>query len=137
MKMTPLNKREDSVLALLTAIVLLGMSTPAGAEEMYLVRDGKKIEKNMQQQDLDARKNPFWRGWAQRKGQTVDGVFVLDKVRKNLVNFEPTKSALGDCEFTVVFRAKHGDYGNKAGGRGPFIFLNTTTLENMEAFPQS
>ena len=110
-------------LFVLAAIALLGLSTPANAAEMYLVRDGKPIEKNMQQQDLDPKKNAFWTGWAQRKGQTVDGIFVLDKGPKNLVHFAPTKSALGDCEFTMVFRTRRSDYGDRGGGRGPFIFL--------------
>ena len=103
--------------------VLCLAAAPASAAKMYLVRDGQKIEKNMVQTDIDPVKNPFWKGWSERKGKTVDGVFLIDKRPQNLVNFTPLKSALGDCEFTMVFRTKHGDYGDRAGGRGPFIFL--------------
>ncbi len=103
--------------------VLCLATAPTYAEEMYLVRDGRKIEKNMVQTDMDPVKKPFWKGWSERKGETVDGVFVVDKAPKNLVNFTPLKSALGDCEFTMVFRTKQGDYGDRGGGRGPFIAL--------------
>ncbi len=108
---------------MLAAIVLPAAPTVAGAEEIYLLREGKPVEKNMQQTDIDPVKNPFWKDWAERKGQTVDGVFLLDKGPRNLINFAPIKSALGDCEFTMVFRTRQADYGNRGGGRGPFIFL--------------
>jgi len=110
-------------ISILAAAACLGISKVAAVEEMYLVRDGKPIEKNLVQADLDPVKNPFWTGWSERKGATVDGVFMLDKGPKNLVNFAPVKSALGDCEFSMVFRTRHGDYGDRGGGRGPFIFL--------------
>ena len=105
-----------SILPLAPALlaVLCLAAAPASAAEMYLVRDGQKIEKNMVQTDIDPVKNPFWKGWSERKGKTVDGVFLIDKGPKNLVNFTPLKSALGDCEFTMVFRTKHGDYGDRA-----------------------
>ncbi len=116
-----------TALSLLTAIVLLGLSTIANAEEMYLVRDGKKIEKNMVPVTWLAKamkEDPNrWKSHTVRKGTTVDGIFVLDKRPQNMCHFEPIKSALGDCEFTMVFRSKHGDYGDRGGGRGPFIYL--------------
>jgi len=112
---------------LLTAIVFLGMSPSASAAEMYLVRDGKKIEKNMVPVTWLAKAKKDdpnrWGSHTVRKGKTVNGIFVLEKRPQNMCHFEPIKSALGDCEFTVVFRTKHGDYGNRAGGRGPFIWL--------------
>jgi len=110
-------------LLLLTAVALLGMPTSANTEEMYLVRDGKPIEKSIKQTDMDAVANPFWAGWTQRKGRTVDGQFVLDRRDKNLRDFPASKSALGDCEFEVVFSLDPGEYGNRGGGRGPWIRL--------------
>jgi len=108
--------------AVLVACLCLA-AAPANAEEMYLVRNGKPIESNIQQTEMDAEANPFWTGWTQRKGQTVDGLFVLDRRDKNLKVFPAVKSALGDCEFEVVFSCNPAHYGNRGGGRGPRILL--------------
>ena len=108
---------------MLIATVLPTITRVADAEEIYLLREGNPIEQNMQQTDIDPVKNPFWEGWKERKGQTVNGVFVLDKGPKNRIQFAPIKSALGDCEFTIVFRTNLVDYKNRGGGRGPFIFI--------------
>ena len=91
-------------------MVLPTITRVADAEEIYLLREGNPIEQNMQQTDIDPVKNPFWKDWKERKGQTVSGVFVLDKGPKNLINFAPIKSALGDCEFTIVFRTNPVSY---------------------------
>jgi len=110
-------------------VLAVGFILPqrANAEDMYLVRDGKLIEKNMVAVTWLAKAKKDdpkrWGSHTVRKGETIDGIFVLDKRPQNIIHFEPNKSALGDCEFTMVFRAKHGDYANKAGGRGPFIWL--------------
>lgn len=110
-------------LSLLTAIALLGLSTLANAEEMYLVRDGKPIDKNLFYWEMDAKANPFWTGFTLRKGKTVDGQFVLDRGKKNVTQFFAAKSALGDCEFSVTFSCNPAHHGNRAGGRGPYIML--------------
>ena len=61
-------------LFILTAIASLGLSTSANAAEMYLVRDGKPIEKNMVQADLDPVKNHYWKGWTQH---IVSKIFII------------------------------------------------------------
>ena len=100
---------------------LVGARSPA--EELLLVRGGQPLEKNIRQAEMDAQANPFWRGWTQRKGQTVDGRFVLERRKKNLIDFPAGKSALGDCEFEAVFSCNSAEYGARGGGRGPRILL--------------
>jgi len=107
----------------LTAIASFGLSNIAAAEEIHLVRNGKPIEKNIKQTDMDAEANPFWKDWTQRKGETVDGRFVLERRDKNFRDFPAAKSALGDCEFEVVFFLNPGEYRNRGGGRGPWLRL--------------
>ena len=72
---------------LLTANLFLDVMIPARAEEMHLVHDGKPIEKNIRQTEMDSKVNPFWTDWTQRKGETVDGLFVFDRRNKNLKDF--------------------------------------------------
>ena len=79
----------------MTSVGLLCLSTPAHGGELYLIRDGKPVENNMQQTKMDAKANPFWIGWTQRKGKTIKGVFVLDRRNKNLKDFPAVKSARG------------------------------------------
>ena len=116
----------------LAAIALLGLSSATAAEETYLVLDGKLIESNMIQADLDPVKNPYWKGWTQRKGKTVDGIFCPDltpaksiKHSKNILTFVPNKSALGDCEFSVTFKCDVRESLPRAysGPRGPKIVI--------------
>ena len=107
----------------MVAIVFLVAGTRLAAEEMFLVRNGETLEKNMRQAEMDAQANPFWLGWTQRKGQTVEGRFVLERRDKNLKDFPARKSALGDCQFEVVFSCDPAEYGERGGGRGPRILL--------------
>jgi len=118
-------RRIVAALTVLTAIAFLGLSNAAAAEELYLVRDGKPIEKNMVQADMDPAKNPYWKGWTQRKGKTVGGVFCPDLRDKNTWYFAPNKSALGDCEFSVTFAVKRNECKPRAysGPRGPKILI--------------
>ena len=109
--------------SLFAALLLPWVASPANAEEIYLIRDGKPNEKNMKQTDMDAKANPFWTDWTQRKGETVDGQFVFDGRDKNLKMLPAVKSALGNCEFKVTFSSDSGAFGNRGGGRGPFIYF--------------
>ena len=99
-------KRSSTALSLLTAIALGGMSTAVPAEELYVIRDGKLNKESLDWPDVDFEKHPFWKDWAHCGGETVDGLFVVPKQvgsRKNHARFTTAKSALGDCEFKVVF----------------------------------
>jgi len=130
MKGTIVEISRNVVRASLAALVF--SLSAAAAEEMWLVRDGKPIEKNMVQADLDPVKNPYWKGWTQRKGKTVDGIFCPDltpskslKHSKNILTFVPNKSALGDCEFSVTFKFDIKESLPRAysGPRGPKILI--------------
>lgn len=105
------------------AAAMLVVSPMGISGELYLVRDGRKVEENMQQTEMDPKANPFWIGRTERKGETVDGLFVLDRSDKNGKDFPAAKSALGDCEFEVIFSCDPANYGNRGGGRGPWIRL--------------
>lgn len=109
-------------LTLLAAITLVGLSTATVAEEMYLVRNGKPVEENMTQANIDPAS-----GWAQRKGKTVDGIFCPDLSQsKNLLVFGANKSALGDCEFSVTFKCDTRESiprPYKVGPPGPKILI--------------
>ena len=92
-------------LFLLAAIASLGLSNPATAEEMHVVRDGKLIKEALDWPDVDFEKHPFWKNWGHCGGETVDGLFVVPRkvgARRNHSRFTGSRSALGDCEFKVV-----------------------------------
>jgi len=115
-----MNKIMATSLFVLAAIALLGLSAVSAAEEMYLVRDGKPIEKNMVQAKIDPAS-----GWTQRKGKTADGMFCPDLDDKNSWHFPANKSALGDCEFTATFAVHRNECKPRAysGPRGPKIII--------------
>ena len=101
--------------ALLTAIALFGLSTAAAAKEMYVIRDGKLIKEGLDWPDVDFVKHPFWKDWVHCAGTTVNGLYVVPKrvgSRNNHARFTAAKSALGDCEFKVVFSCTPGDSAN-------------------------
>ena len=58
-----------------------------------------------------------WMGTAKRP----DGRFVLERRKKNLIDFLAAPPALGDCEFEAVFSCNLAEYGARGGGRGPRI----------------
>ena len=119
-----MTKTTTTVRSLVMVVAVLTLSTAASAEqELPLVVDGKVIEKNIRHTDMDAKANPFWKGWTQRKGKTIDGKFALDRRNKNLKDFPAVKSALGDCAFEITFSCDPAQYGNRGGGRGPWIRL--------------
>ena len=107
-------------LFVLAAIALLGLANTSAAEEMYLVRDGKPIEKNLVQSKIDPAS-----GYTQRKGKTVDGFYCPQVSDKNIWHWPANKSALGDCEFTVTFQVRANECRPRAysGPRGPRILI--------------
>ena len=113
-------RRAVAVVSAVAAIALLGLSDASGAEEMYLVRDGKPIEKNMVQAKIDPAS-----GWTQRKGKTVDGMFCPDLGARNSWYWPANKSALGDCEFSVTFQIHPNECRARgySGPRGPRILI--------------
>ncbi len=119
-----MQKIATTLFLLLTIVALPGRWTLApAAEELPFVVDGKVLEENIRQTNMDAEANPFWTGWTQRKGTTAAGKFALDRRDKNLKDFPAAKSALGDCEFKLTFSCNPAHYGNRGGGRGPWIRL--------------
>jgi len=93
-------------LSILSTIALLGLANASAAEEMYVIRDGELIKEALQWPDDDPVKNPWWSGWVNCAGETVDGLFVVPQTvgdKQNHSRFVAAKSALGDCEFRAVF----------------------------------
>lgn len=104
-----------------TGLMLL-YETRAKSEELALVLDGKVLEKNIRQTEMDVQSNPFWIGWTQRAGETLDGTFVPARVPKNLLRFPAKRSAVGDCEFKMTFTCD-ADAFRGGPNRGPWIRL--------------
>ena len=98
----------------LYTLALLGLiqASPAFAEETYVIREGKLIKRSMNWPDLDPVKNPFWKGWVHCGGKTVKGFYVVEKRPKNHSRFQGAKSALGDCEFKVIFSCTKANSNN-------------------------
>ncbi len=97
--------------SLLTAITLIGLSTSARAEELHVIRDGKLIKEGLDWTNFGPEKETFWKTWVHCGGETVDGLFVAPRQignRQNHARFMTAKSALGDCEFKVVFACPDG-----------------------------
>jgi len=109
-----------TALSVLAAVAFLGLSSGCAAKELYLVREGKPIEKNMVQAKIDPAS-----GWTQRKGKTADGMFRPDLGARNSWHFPANKSALGDCEFTATFQVHPNECRPRAysGPRGPRILI--------------
>jgi hypothetical protein len=89
--------------SILAAAAFLGISKAAAVEETYVIREGRLIKEGLNWPDMDPVTNPFWTGWVHCGGETVDDLFVVEKRDKNHTRFYGAKSALGDCEFRVVF----------------------------------
>ena len=98
-----------TTLSLATAVALFGGSLATAAEETYIVRDGVLIKEGLNWPDMDPAVNPFWTGWVHCGGKTADGLFAVEKREKNHSRFYGAKSALGDCEFKVVFACNNAD----------------------------
>ena len=108
----------STVLFILAAIVVAVQ--PAFAADLWLVRDGKPIEKNLVQGNPDLAS-----GWSERKGTTVDGFFCPQVSDRNSWYWPAQKSALGDCEFTVTLQVHPNECRRRAysGPRGPRILI--------------
>ena len=97
---------------ILAAAACLGISRADAVEETCIIREGRLIKEALDWPDMDPVKNPFWTGWVHCAGETVDGLFVVEKRDKNHSRFMGAKSALGDCEFKVVFSCTRADSNN-------------------------
>ncbi|HAB12642.1 MAG TPA: hypothetical protein DCE47_13220, partial [Planctomycetaceae bacterium] len=97
---------------LLTATVLLGLVTSLDAAELHVVRDGRLVHTALDwPEGITPERpyipgDPFWGQWVHCAGTTRDGLYDVPLVfggRNNHSRFSTAKSALGDCEFKVVF----------------------------------
>ncbi len=103
--------RTIASLSLLAAIALVGLSTSARAEELHVIRDGKLIKEGLDWTNVGPENEAFSKDWVHCAGETVDGLYVVPKQvgnRRNHARFITAKSALGDCEFKVVFSCPDG-----------------------------
>jgi len=99
-------RRAVVVLSVVAAIALLGLSTANAAEELWVIKDGVLNKEALTPQATQVTKDYVGCG-----GETVDGLYVFTPKYKgvqNLARFMTAKSALGDCEFKVVFSASGG-----------------------------
>jgi len=99
-------RRAVVVLSVLVAIALLGLSNASAAEELWVIKDGV-----LNKEALTPGATKSGKGYVQCEGQTVDGLYVVTPTAKGVSNwarFQTAKSALGDCEFKVVFSASSG-----------------------------
>jgi len=111
------------VLSVLVAIALLGLSAASAAEELWVIKDGVLDKKALTPGSTSSGKGHVYCG-----GQTVDGLHVSTPQaggRANYARFTTAKSALGDCEFKVVFSCAAG----RPGWRFPSI-----TISNRGSF---
>jgi len=93
-------------LFVLAAIALLGLSSASAAEELWVIKDGVLDKKALTSQATASGKGHVGCG-----GQTVNGLYVVTPTVggvQNLARFMTAKSALGDCEFKVVFSCAVG-----------------------------
>ena len=94
------------VLSVLAAIALLGISTASAAEELWVIKDGVLDKKALTPAATKPNEHAHL-----CEGDTVNGLYVTGpayKGRSNWSRFMTAKSALGDCEFKVVFSASAG-----------------------------
>jgi len=84
----------------------LGLSTASAAEELWVIKDGVLDKKALTPGATASGKGHVYCG-----GQTVDGFHVSTPQvggRANYARFITAKSAVGDCEFRVVFSCAVG-----------------------------
>ena len=99
-------RRVVVVLSVLVAIALLGLSSANAAEELWVIKGGVLNKKA-----LTPGATKPGKGYVQCEGETVDGLYVVTPTYKGVPNwarFRTAKSALGDCEFRVVFSCAVG-----------------------------
>ncbi len=110
-------KRAIVVLSVVAAVALLGISTADAAEELWVIKDGKLVAEGLDwPKGLTPERpynpdDPFYKAYVYCGGKTVDGLYVAPKRvgnRKNFARFMLSRSALGDCEFKVVFSCPDG-----------------------------
>ncbi|MFH1731982.1 MAG: sialidase family protein [Planctomycetota bacterium] len=115
-------------LFILVAIALLGLSDATAAEELWVIKDGVLNKEALTPGATEVAKDHVGCG-----GQTVDGFHVSTAQaggRANYARFTTGKSALGDCEFRVVFSCAAGRPGWRfpsitISNRGSFCFWKT------------
>ena len=98
--------RAVTTLFLLTAIALLAPPRATAAEELWVIKDGVLDKEALTPKATEVAKNHV--GCA---GKTVNGLYVVTPYamgRPNRARFTTAKSALGDCEFKVVFSCAVG-----------------------------
>ena len=97
---------------LVATTALLGLSTCLDAAELHVVRDGRLVHSSLVwPEGITPERtyipgDPFWGQWVHCGGTTRDGLYDVPLVfggRNNHSRFSTAKSALGDCEFQVVF----------------------------------
>ena len=91
---------------LVVVFVWLGLLGGAHAAEMFVIRDGRLLKDSLDWPDMGPGTEAFWKDWIHCGGKTVNGLYVAPKRFANKLNhsrFRGNKSALGDCEFRVVF----------------------------------
>jgi hypothetical protein len=128
-------------LLILTAIALLGLSSAYAAEELWIIKDGV-----LDKEALTPAATKSTDTASLCEGETVDGLYVTGpnfKGRPNWSRFNTAKSAVGDCEFKVVFsgsssRQKWRFPAIHIHDRGSFCFWKTGSpiiLSNKAALP--
>ena len=109
----------------LAAIALLEFSNASAAEELWVIQDGVLNTDGIdylspspnEKERLTAERpyipgHPFWSNWHHCGGTTRNGLFEVPlkiEGRHNHARFLTAKSALGDCEFKVVFSCTQAD----------------------------
>ena len=104
-------------LFVLATIALLGLSNASAAEELWVIKDGvlnkaaldwpdTEVDKRWFWPGVDLQRHWFWQRYVYCGGETVDGFYAVTRRignRHNHARFLTAKSAVGDCEFKVVF----------------------------------
>lgn len=110
-----------NIFPFLAALALPVFSSPSAAEVLWVIRDGALNPNALDwPEEVTPERpynpdHPFWKDWVHCGGQKVDGLFIVPRQvgnRQNHARFTLAKSALGDCEFKVVFSCTPGEAGN-------------------------
>ncbi len=110
-------------LLILAAIAALGLSS-AAAEELWVIKDGVLDKEALTPAATEIAKDHVSCG-----GETVDGLYVSTPNamgRPNWARFTTAKSAVGDCEFKVIFSC--------AVGRPQWRFPNITITDRARLY---
>ncbi|MFH1730289.1 MAG: sialidase family protein [Planctomycetota bacterium] len=98
-------RRAVVVLSVLATMALC-LSDASAAEELWVVKDGVLNKEALTPAATEVAKDHVGCG-----GETVDGLYVVTTTYKEVANwarFTTAKSALGDCDFRVVFSCAVG-----------------------------